>query len=234
MVKFDVEQGDPVRDEQGFCIRCAPQEVGEAIGPILNDASNIGGRFEGYTSREASEKKILRNVFKPGDAWVRTGDLMRKGRARLFLFRRPHRRYVPLEGRERFHFRSIRGASAHFPESRKRMFTAWPSQAPMAGPAWRLWSSTSELDLAALRAHLVSVVPHYARPLFLRIRNEMEVTATFKYTKTDLVRQGYDPAATSDPPSISTDAEQGRVYPARKRCYDRIQSGLWHPDAAIR
>ena len=78
------------------------------------------------------------------------------------------------------------------------MFTAWQSQAPMAGPAWPRWSLDSDLDLAALRAHLTPRLPHYARPLFLRIRNEMEVTATFKYTKADLVRQGYDPAATSD------------------------------------
>ncbi len=86
LIQFNVEQGDPVRDEQGFCIRCKPQEVGEAIGPILNDSANIGGRFEGYSSREASEQKILRNVFKPGDAWYRTGDLMRKDTRGYFYF----------------------------------------------------------------------------------------------------------------------------------------------------
>ena len=55
----------------------------------------------------------------------------------------------------------------------------------------------TEVDLAAFRAHLVRRLPHYARPLFLRIRAEIEVTSTFKYTKTALVRQGYDPAATT-------------------------------------
>ena len=41
-------------------------------------------------------------------------------------------------------------------------------------------------------------LPPYARPLFLRIRNDVEVTGTFKYSKTELVRQGYDPAAIDD------------------------------------
>ena len=86
LVQFDVEKEEPVRNEQGFCIRCARNEVGEAIGQLLEDRSNLGSLFEGYTSQEASEKKILRNVFEPGDAWFRTGDLMRKDEKGYFYF----------------------------------------------------------------------------------------------------------------------------------------------------
>src|SRR5262249_29391528 len=49
------------------------------------------------------------------------------------------------------------------------------------------------LDLAALRAHVVAHLPEYARPLFLRIKSEIDVTATFKHKKVDLVREGFDP-----------------------------------------
>src|SRR6185369_9646663 len=55
-----------------------------------------------------------------------------------------------------------------------------------------------ELDLEAFRAHLISCLPSYARPLFVRIQSELQVTATFKHTKNDLVREGYDPAVTTD------------------------------------
>ena len=55
-----------------------------------------------------------------------------------------------------------------------------------------------ELDLSAFRQHLLRRLPKYACPLFLRIREEMELTSTFKYTKTDLAHQGYDPSLTTE------------------------------------
>ena len=45
-----------------------------------------GSPFEGYTDRAASAKKILRNVFAPGDAWFRSGDLMRKDARGFYYF----------------------------------------------------------------------------------------------------------------------------------------------------
>ena len=81
-----------------------------------------------------------------------------------------------------------------------------------------------ELDLAAFRAHLISRLPDYARPLFLRIRDEMEVTGTFKYTKTDLVRQGYDPLATADVIYFNHPEHEAFVR-LDQVLYDRIQAG---------
>jgi fatty-acyl-CoA synthase len=86
LVVFDVEKGEPVRDAQGFCIRCSPNEAGEAIGKASEDPSNIGNWFEGFTDTEASERKILRNVFEASDVWIRTGDLMRKDEQGYFYF----------------------------------------------------------------------------------------------------------------------------------------------------
>src|SRR3989475_5913122 len=86
LVEYDADAGAPLRDARGFCVRCAPNEVGEAIGQLLKDRSNIGSRFDGYTNEEASEKKILCHVFEPGDAWFRTGDLMRKDEHGYFYF----------------------------------------------------------------------------------------------------------------------------------------------------
>ena len=81
-----MDTGVPIRAANGFCIRCATDEIGEAIGKISDDAAGSTGRFEGYADEEASEKKVLRNAFVKGDAWFRTGDLMRKDARGYFYF----------------------------------------------------------------------------------------------------------------------------------------------------
>src|SRR5213076_3335037 len=86
LVRFDTEAGAPVRDEAGHCLRCAPDEVGEAIGALSRPGGQDGGRFEGYADPEASKQKILRDVFAEGDAWYRTGDLMRQDEQGFFYF----------------------------------------------------------------------------------------------------------------------------------------------------
>ena len=50
VVRFDVETQQPVRNAEGFCIECEPDEPGEVIGKILKDPSRPGQRFEGYAT----------------------------------------------------------------------------------------------------------------------------------------------------------------------------------------
>jgi fatty-acyl-CoA synthase len=85
IIRIDTELGVPVRSTDGLCIPCARGEVGEAIGRI-GTADDGGGRFEGYTDAAATEKKILRDVLAKGDAWFRTGDLMRLDEGGYFHF----------------------------------------------------------------------------------------------------------------------------------------------------
>jgi fatty-acyl-CoA synthase len=56
-----------------------------------------------------------------------------------------------------------------------------------------------EFDLAAFRKRLEGLLADYARPVFLRVRDTIEATATFKHEKRKLVRDGYDPTTTADP-----------------------------------
>jgi fatty-acyl-CoA synthase len=225
LVAFDVEKGEPVRNDQGFCVRCAPNEVGEAIGRLLKDTSNVGGRFEGYTSREASEKKILRGVFEPEDAWFRTGDLMRKDERGYFYFVDRIGDTFRWKG-ENVSTSEVSEAICAFPGVKQAIVygVAIPGTDGRAGMAALV--TDGGLDLAAFRTHLIDRLPPYARPLFLRLRNEseMEVTATFKYTKNDLVRQGCDPSATADRIYFDT-PEHDAFSLLDAALYERIESG---------
>ena len=177
--------------DSAFAVRRTKSEKRSAR--FSTDPSNVGSRFEGYTSREASEKKILRDVFEPGDAWFRTGDLMRKDEKGYFYFVDRIGDTFRWKG-ENVATSEVSEAICAFPGVKQANVygVAVPGADGRAGMATLV--TDDELDLAAFRTHLIDRLPEYARPLFLRIRNEMEVTATFKYTKTDLVRQGYDPA----------------------------------------
>jgi fatty-acyl-CoA synthase len=223
LVKYDAEADAPVRDARGFCVRSAPNEVGEAIGPLLKDRSNVGGRFEGYTNAEASEQKILRNVFEPGDAWFRTGDLMRKDEHGYFYFvdrigdtfRWKGENVATCEVSEAIcGFEGIKEANVYG--------VAVPGTDGRAGMATIVTGDA--LDLAAFRAHLVDRLPDYARPVFVRVRDDLEITATFKHTKRALVRDGYDPVATRDAIYFN-DRERQAFVRLDKSLYDRIQSG---------
>ena len=223
LVRFDVEKEQPVRGPDGFCIVCEPDEVGEAIGKIINDPEKPGGRFEGYAHRLESEKKILRDVFEKGDAWFRTGDLMRKDRHGYFYFVDRIGDTFRWKG-ENVSTTEVAEAVNTFPEITDANVygVAVPGHEGRAGMAAIVCHD--ECDLARLHHHLQTVLPDYARPLFLRIRKSSDMTATFKQKKVDLAKQGFDPSAIADPLYFN-DAKAGRFVPLDAALYRQICSG---------
>jgi fatty-acyl-CoA synthase len=223
LVAFDSDRGEPIRDENGFCIRCGVNEPGEAIGKVQNDPQSAGSRFEGYTNPAETEKRILRDVFVAGDAWVRTGDLMRQDEKGFFYFvdrvgdtfRWKGENVATSEvAQEICAFEGILHASVYG--------VAVPGTEGRAGMAAVV--SERALDLGALHRHLDERLPAYARPLFLRLRPQAQVTGTFKYAKTDLVRQGFNPGQCADPLYFNHPELQAYVA-LDEPLYDSILSG---------
>jgi fatty-acyl-CoA synthase len=227
LVRFDVENSEPLRDANGFCVRCAPNEPGEAIDRVLDDPSTVGTRFEGYTSEAASEKRFLRDVFKPGDTWVRTGDLMRKDERGFFYFVDRIGDTFRWKGENVSTF-EVSAAVCGFPgiEQANAYGVTIPGTEGRAGMVTLV--AGDSLDLKPFWSYLSTALPRYARPLFLRICPELEVTGTFKQTKADLVRQGYDPALTSDSLYFNHPDKEAFV-PLDAALYERIQSGHIRP-----
>jgi len=196
IIRFDVESGSNIRGSDGFCIRVDAEETGELIGEIKMDSARF--RFDGYANKEATKKKILRDVFKKGDAWFRTGDLMKRDDQYYYYF-------MDRVG-DTFRWKAENVATGEVAASLSK-FTGItqanvygveiPGYDGRAGMASIV--SEAPVDLKALRAHVSAALPHYAQPVFLRISQESETTGTFKFKKTNLVKAGFDPANVSDP-----------------------------------
>ncbi|HVV92456.1 MAG TPA: long-chain-acyl-CoA synthetase [Hyphomicrobiales bacterium] len=198
IVRHDEAAGAPLRDADGRCVRCAPGEVGEAIGRLAGGAAGDGGRFEGYTSAAETERKILRDVFAPGDAWFRTGDLMRRDEAGFFYFADRIGDTFRWKG-ENVATAEVAAAIAACPGIAEAVVygVAVPGADGRAGMAAIV--PGDGFDLATLRARLAGRLPAYARPVFLRLCREIPRTETFKPKKQALAKEGFDPAAVADP-----------------------------------
>jgi fatty-acyl-CoA synthase len=221
LVMTDTETGEPLRDEQGLCIPCPAGQCGEALGKLTGDASNPGSRFEGYTSSAASEKKLLHNGVAYGDRWFRTGDLMRRDEKGYYYFvdrmgdtfRRKGENVASSEVEEiLLRFPGVQHANVYG--------VTVPGVEGRVGMA--ALAIDSELDLAALRNHSIDQLPAYARPAFLRLRTQMNLTGTFKYSKTDLIREGFDPDAANE--AVYFDTGEGFALIDRD-LYQRILAG---------
>jgi fatty-acyl-CoA synthase len=223
LVVFDVEQGLPARDDRGRCARCAPNQPGEALSKLSADPANAGSRFEGYTSAGASESKILRDVFEPGDAWVRTGDLMRRDEKGFFYFVDRVGDTFRRKG-ENVAASEVAGVINAFPgiDHANVYGVIVPGTEGRVGMAAIV--ATEKLDLAELHAHVVSFLPPYAQPVFLRMSKQTELTGTFKYSKTELLREGYDPEACGDALYFD-DPSAGEFVPLNAELYRRILCG---------
>jgi fatty-acyl-CoA synthase len=197
LLRFDVESGEPWRNADGFCERCRPNEIGEAVGFIPGAGKENAGRFEGYADPEASARKVLHNVFKDGDSWYRTGDLMRRDERGFYYF-------VDRVGETyRWKGENVSTAEVLTALTASRGVhdgvvygVAVPGADGRAGTAALVVDA--EFDLAAFRADLALRLPAYARPVFLRLLETIEFTGTFKPRKQDLMNAGFDPARIKD------------------------------------
>jgi fatty-acyl-CoA synthase len=198
LVQFDAVAAAPARDANGNCIRCKTGETGEAIGRIGKDAKRPGGEFEGYTKSADTEGKILRDVFEEGDAWYRTGDLMRMDRAGFFYFVDRVGDTFRWKG-ENVATSEVAAAIMEFPGIADASVYGVAVRGTEGSAGMATLVADNELDLVELRRHLAMRLPAYARPLFLRIRSGIDVTPTFKHKKHELSRQGFDLRMISDP-----------------------------------
>jgi fatty-acyl-CoA synthase len=198
IIECDTETGDIRRDADGRCLRCAPDAVGEAIGLIADGGKRGTARFEGYTDAAATERKILRNVFTEGDAWFRTGDLMRRDAAGFFYFVDRMGDTFRWKG-ENVSTTQVAEILATYPGISEAIVYGVHVEGEEGRACMAALTTTPDFAIDALPAFLDRHLPPYARPMFLRLCSHIETTGTFKPVKTALIREAYDTAQMSDP-----------------------------------
>lgn len=197
LVKLDAEAGDVLRGEDGLCRICGPGEAGEALGRIAGGSHMPSRQFDGYTDDAASARKILRDVRAEGDAWFRTGDLMRQDEMGFYYF-------VERLG-DTFRWKGENVSTEEVANVLRAcggvqeaivFGVAIPGFEGRAGMA--AITTASGFCSNTLLAHVERHLPDYARPVFIRICASLDLTGTFKYRKERFVREGFLSAAHAD------------------------------------
>ncbi|PHR56276.1 MAG: long-chain-acyl-CoA synthetase [Robiginitomaculum sp.] len=195
LIRYDVETGTHIKGPDGLYMRTEVGEIGELVGEIRKGETRF--RYDGYEDKEASDKKILHNVLKKDDMWFRTGDLLwRDERGYYFFADRIGDTYrwkaenvstgevaAAMSAFDGVHQANVYGVE----------IPGYDGRAGMASLV-----ADKDLDLKKLHAHICDALPAYAQPVFLRISDETETTSTFKFKKTNLVKDGFDPARVKD------------------------------------
>lgn len=219
-VKFDIVEEQPIRGNDGFCIKALPGEPGEAIGKVGEESRT---RFEGYNDKAATEKKIMHDVFEKGDMWFRTGDLMSKDADGYIYF-------IDRIG-DTFRWKGENVSTnevAEYVAKAPGIATANVYGVSVPGTDGRAGmaaiTTDGDVDFDTLYAWLGENLPKYAVPLFIRVQKEAETTGTFKYRKVELVEEGFDPETVSEPIWFY-DPATNKYEPLTPDAHETIRSG---------
>ncbi|MHC8377902.1 long-chain-acyl-CoA synthetase [Pseudomonas sp. MDT1-16] len=197
LAAYDHDSGAPIRDAKGFMRKVAKGEKGLLLAKIDDKAP-----LDGYTDPQKTEKVVLHDVFEKGDRYFNTGDLLRNigfGHAQFvdrlgdtYRWKGENVSTTEVENILLQH-PNISEAVAYGVEIQNTN-----GRAGMAAitPA----ESLATLDFSELLAFAREQLPAYAVPLFLRVKVKMETTGTFKYQKTRLKDEAFDPGKTGDDP----------------------------------
>jgi acyl-CoA synthetase (AMP-forming)/AMP-acid ligase II len=218
LVRWDESSDAFVRGPDGFLVKCKANEPGVLLGRITKSA-----RFDGYHDKDATQKKIVHDAFKKGDAWFNTGDLLRMDEKRRLFFVDRMGDTFRWKGENVSTFEVQEQVSSWPPATEANAYGVQiPGAEGRAGMVAVVLDG--EFDGRSFRKHVDSSLPPYARPLFVRVRESMEITGTFKLKKGNLSAEGFDPNALQDP-IFFRDPAQDSYVPLTTELYEQLQSG---------
>ncbi|MBA5982755.1 MULTISPECIES: long-chain-acyl-CoA synthetase [Pseudomonas] len=197
LVAYDHDSGQPLRSANGFMRKVGKGEQGLLLARIDEKAP-----LDGYTDPEKTAKVVLHDVFSKGDRFFNTGDLLRNigfGHAQ-FVDRLGDTYRWKGENVSTTEVENLLLQHPHISEAVAYGVEVRNTNGRAGMAAITPAESLATLDFTELLAFARQRMPAYAVPLFLRVKVKMETTGTFKYQKTRLKNEGFDPAQTGDDP----------------------------------
>ena len=204
IVEYDIEADEPIRNAQGFM-----QPVKKGGTGLLITEINAKQPFEGYTDKAASEKKILKSVFQPEDRWFNTGDMVINQGFKHIAFADRLGDTFRWKG-ENVATTEVEAVANEYPgvEHSVAYGVEIPGTDGRAGMAALTLKDINNFDTRAFSRHLHAKLPAYAVPIFIRIREQEEITGTFKYRKVELKKEHYDLNQIDEPIFIMSPDDQ--------------------------
>ncbi|XP_067001452.2 long-chain fatty acid transport protein 4 isoform X2 [Anabrus simplex] len=150
LIRINKETGEPVRNENGFCIRC---DVGDILvmdefGYLyFKDRTGDNFRWKGENVATTEVEAVITSVVQVKDV-------------------------------------AVYGVQVPGTEGRAGMVA--------------IVDPDGTLNLKALAEGVNTNLPAYARPVFVRVMKEIELTGTYKIKKTMLQKDGFDPSLIKD------------------------------------
>lgn len=221
IVAYDPESEQPLRNHKGFM---QPIKTGET--GLLITAINKRQPFDGYSEKSDSDKKIFKDVFKQGDKWFNSGDLVVNQGLKHIAFADRLGDTFRWKG-ENVATTEVESVFMSFPGIEHAIVygVELPNTDGRAGMATITLKADVAIDYESLCRFLFDKMPAYAIPVFLRIKPQIDTTGTFKYQKVELKKQAYHLSQVEDEMLYLNLAE--RAYQVLNQSnYEEIQKGL--------
>ncbi|XP_043573996.1 long-chain fatty acid transport protein 6 [Chiloscyllium plagiosum] len=220
LVKYDAQKETPIRNEQGRCEKVGKGETGLLISPVTK-----WNPFSGYAgNKKFSQQKLLEDVFKKGDLYFNTGDLMSESKDGYIYFRD--------RIGDTFRWKGENVATTEVAEiigmldvvEEANVYgVAVQGYEGRIGMAAIILKPGQEFKGKKIYNHVVKHLPSYAYPRFLRIQEFMEMTGTFKRKKMKLVEEAFNPMIITEPLYFLDTFEKSYIL-MTEQIYDQILS----------
>ncbi len=217
LVRCDATSGEILRDPKGFCIEAQEGDRGVLlihINPLFS--------FDGYVDHRATQAKVVTDVFRRGDRYFNSGDVLELHEGGWVSF-------ADRIG-DTFRWKGENVSTNEVAEvlngARGVLETAVygvpvPNNDGKAGMA--AISTGPDFDIDELGRYVAKSLPLYQRPYFVRLQTSgVQVTGTFKHQKATYRDEGYDPGKVQDPLYMLDGDKYVKLDPKR---YQQLQKG---------